>query len=191
MRKRAALLAHIHKTHRPSNLPAIGQQSASKATRDGVAERCPAPAGQQSIAVDRALLGHDDQRLRAVELSILTTAQPHKAQTLALLRTVPGSGARLRLGLLYALHESPRFPRGPDCLSSCRLVQGTQASAGQRDGTSGTQSGNAPLPWACSAAAGLFLRAPPAGHKSLTTVEQKPGSGQALTLWGQPLGRTV
>ena len=37
----------------------------------------------------------------------------------------------------------------------------------------------------------LFLRANPAGQKSLTTLEKKHGSGKALTLLGQKLGRTV
>jgi len=46
----------------------------------------------KSIAVDRALIGHSDQRLRDVKLSILTTAKPHDANTLDLLRTVPGIG---------------------------------------------------------------------------------------------------
>jgi len=37
----------------------------------------------------------------------------------------------------------------------------------------------------------LLLRAHPAGQKSLTTLEKKHGSGKALTLLGQQLGRTV
>jgi hypothetical protein len=39
MRQRAELLAHVHHTHSPYNLPASGKQIASKAHRDGVAER--------------------------------------------------------------------------------------------------------------------------------------------------------
>ena len=45
---------------------------------------------QKSIEVDLALIGHYDQLLRDVELSILKTAKQHNAQTLYLLRTVPG-----------------------------------------------------------------------------------------------------
>jgi hypothetical protein len=47
------------------------------------------------LAVDRALLGHDDRLRRDVELSILTTAKQPKAQTRYLLRPVPGIGALL------------------------------------------------------------------------------------------------
>jgi Transposase IS116/IS110/IS902 family len=169
----------------------MGQKIASKATRDGGAERFPAPAVQKSIAVDLALIGHDDQLLRDVELSILKTAKQHTAQTLALRRTVPGIGAILSLGRLYDIHAIARCPRVQDFLSSCRLVKCTQASAGKRSGTSGPQIGNAHLTWAFSEAAGLFLRAHPAGQTYLTTREKKHGAGNALPLLGHKLGRTI
>ena len=191
MRKRAEWLAHLQHTQRQYHRPERGQKSAATATRDGVAERFPAPAGQKSLAGDRALIGPDDQLLRAGELSILTTAKQQKAQTLSLRRTVPGIGELLRLVLLSAIPASPRCPRGQECLAYGRLVTGTKASAGKRDGTSGTKRGNAPRTGACSAAAVLFLRAHPAGPKARTTREKKPGSGTAWPLWGQQLGRTV
>ena len=191
MRKRAELLAHIHNTNSQYNLPEIGKKIAYKANRDGVAERFPDPAVQKSIEVDLALIGHYDQLLRDVELSILKTAKQHNAQTLYLLRTVPGIGEILSLVLLYEIHDITRFPRVQDFLSYCRLVKCTKESAGKRYGTSGTKIGNAHLKWAFSEAAVLFLRANPAGQKSLTTLEKKHGSGTALTLLGQKLGRTV
>ena len=191
MRKRAELLAHIQNTNSQYNLPEIGKKIAYKANRDGVAERFPDPAVQKSIEVDLALIGHDDQLLRDVELSILKTAKQHHAQTLSLLRTVPGIGEILSLVLLYDIHDITRFPRVQDFLSYCRLVKCTKESAGKRYGTSGTKIGNAHLKWAFSEAAVLFLRANPAGQKSLTKLEKKHGSGKALTLLGQKLGRTV
>ena len=63
-RKRAALLTHVQHTNSQDHRPAIGKKLASKATRDGVAERCPEPAVHQSIEVDLALLGYDDELLR-------------------------------------------------------------------------------------------------------------------------------
>ena len=191
MRKRAELLTHIQQTNSQYNLPEIGKKIAYKANRDGVAERFPDPAVQQSIEVDLALIGHYDQLLRDVELSILTTAKQHNAQTLYLLRTVPGIGEILSLVLLYEIHDITRFPRVQDFLSYCRLVKCTKESAGKRYGTSGTKIGNAHLKWAFSEAAVLFLRANPAGQKYLTKLEKKHGSGKALTLLGQKLGRTV
>ena len=184
MRKRAELLTHIQQTNSQDNLPAIGKKIAYKANRDGVAERFPDPAVQKSIEVDLALIGHYDQLLRDVELSILKTAKQPQAQTLYLLRTVPGIGAILSLVLLYEIHDITRFPRVQDFLSYRRLGKCTKESAGKRYGTSGTKIGNAHLKWAFSEAAVLFLRANPAGQKYLTKLEKKHGSGKALTLLG-------
>ena len=128
-------------TNSQDTLPAIGQKIAYKANRDGVAERFPDPAGHKSIAVDLALVGHDDQLRRDVELSIRTTAKQHDANTLYLRRTVPGIGAILSLVLRYAIHAIQRFPRVQDVVSYCRLVTCAKASAGKRDGTSGSKIG--------------------------------------------------
>jgi hypothetical protein len=190
-RTRAAWRAHLHHTTRQSPRPELGTQMADTATRDGVAARCPAPAGPQRRAVDRALLGHDDQRRRDVERSILTTATPPQAPTLSRRRTVPGRGESLRGELRAAIPASTRCPRGPAVLSSGRLVTGPKAAAGKRDGTSGTQRGTAHRPWACSEAAGRVRRAHPASHTSLTTREKQHGAGNALPLVGQHRGRTV
>jgi hypothetical protein len=191
MRKRAEWLTPIPQPKSQYNLPEIGKKIADKAHRAGVAERFPDPAVHKSIEVARALSGHDDPLLRDVELSILHTAKQHNAQTLSLLRTVPGIGEILSLVLLYEIHDITRFPRVQDFLSYCRLVKCTKESAGKRYGTAGTKIGNAHLKWAFSEAAVLFLRANPAGQKYLTKLEKKHGSGKALTLLSQKLGRAV
>lgn len=79
-RTRAELLAHLQNSNSPYHLPAMGKKMADKATRVGVAERCPEPAVQKSLAVDRALIGHDDARLRDGALAIGRTATHHTAQ---------------------------------------------------------------------------------------------------------------
>src|ERR671931_225019 len=191
MRKRAELLAHIQNTNSQYNLPVIGKKIASKANRDGVAERFPEPAVQKSIEVDLALIGHYDQLLRDVELSILKTAKQHNAQTLYLLRTVPGIGEILSLVLLYEIHDITRFPRVQDFLSYCRLVKCTKESAGKRYGTSGTKIGNSHLKWAFSEAAVLFLRNNPPGQKYLVRLEKKHDKGKALTILAHKLAQAV
>jgi transposase len=191
MRKRAELLTHVQQTNSQYNLPAIGKKIAYKANRDGVAERFSDPAVQKSIEVDLALIGHYDQLLRDVELSILTTAKQHDANTLYLLRTVPGIGEILSLVLLYEIHDIHRFPRVQEFVSYCRLVKCAQESAGKRYGTSGTKIGNAYLKWAFSEAAVLFLRANPAGQKYLARLEKKHGKGKALTVLAHKLARAV
>jgi transposase len=182
MRKRAELLAHIQNTDRQYNLPEIGKKLAYKANRHGVAERFLDPAVQKSIAVDLALIDHYDCLLRDMELSILKTAKQHDANTLYLRRTVPGIGEILSLVLLYEIHDIRRFSRVQEFVSYCRLVTCAKESAGKRDGTSGTKMGNADLKWAFSEAAGLFLRANPAGQQYLARLEKKHSKGKALTV---------
>ena len=62
--KRAELLAHVHNLNSQDDLPAIGKQIASKATRDGGAERCADPAVHKKLEVDPARLTSDDALLR-------------------------------------------------------------------------------------------------------------------------------
>jgi transposase len=191
MRQRAELLPPIQHTNSQYTLPAMGTQIASKANRDGVAARFPDPAGHQSIAVDRALLGHDAHLWRHMAWSILPTAKQHHPNTLSLLRTVPGIGAILRRVLRYAIHDIARCPRVQEFVAYCRLGTCAKASAGKRSGTSGTKRGHAYLQWACSEAAVVFLRDHPAGQQYRTRLEQKPGKGTAWTILAHTLARAV
>jgi transposase len=190
-RKRAELLAHIQNTNSQYNLPEIGKKLAYKANRDGVAERFPDPAVQQSLAVDLALLGYYEPLLRDLELHIVKAAKQHDAHTLYLLQTVPGIGNILSLVLLDEIHDIQRFPRVQDFVSYCRLVKWVRESAGKRSGTAGAKIGNRYRKWAFSEAAVLFLRDNPAGQQYLTRLEKKHGQGKALTLLAQKLGRAV
>jgi transposase len=191
MRQRAARLTPLQQTNRQSHVPEIGKQIADKTNRAGGAERFAAPAVHQSVEVARALLAYYDPLLQDLEVAMVQTAKPHDAHTLSLFQTVPGLGKSLRRVLLSELHDIARFPRGQDVVSSCRLVTCAKASAGQRSGTSGTQSGNASLQWAFSEAAVFFLRNTPPGQQSLARLENKPGKGQALTGLAHQLARAV
>ena len=111
MRKRAALLAHVHNTNAPDHLPDIGKKIAYKMNREGVANRFTDLAVQKNIEVDLALITYYAALLSDLELYILKTAKPHDAQTLYLLQTVPGLGKRLSLVLRYDIHDLDRFPR--------------------------------------------------------------------------------
>ena len=190
-RKRGELLAHVQNTNSQYNLPALGQKIAYKANRDGVAERFVDPAVQKSIEIDLALIGDYDELLRDLELAIGKAARHHDANTLYLLRTVPGIGKILSLVLLYEIHDIERFPRVQDFASYCRLVKCAKESAGKRSGTSGAKIGNAHLKWAFSEAAVLFLRDNPAGQKFLTRLEKKHSKGKALTILAPKVARAV
>ncbi len=165
MRQRAELLAHVQHTNSPDNLPEIGTKIAYQANREGVAHRFTDLAGQKHIEVDLALITSDDALLRDLELYLLKTAQPHDAQTLYLVQTVPGIGTILSLVRLDEIHDIDRFPRGQDFVSYGRLVKCAKESAGKRLGTSGKNIGNAHLQWAFSEAAALFLRHHEPGQK--------------------------
>ncbi len=156
-----------------------------------MAERFPDPAVQQSVEVDLAVLASYDQRLSAIELTILQTAKQHDAQTLYRLQSVPGIGKILSLVLLYEIHDITRFPRVQDFASYCRLVKCAKESAGKRYGTAGAKIGNAYLKWAFSEAAVLLLRNNPAGQKYLARLEKKHGKGKALTILAHKLARAV
>src|SRR5262249_13803936 len=78
----ADLLAHVHHTKSPYNLPAIGNKLAYKANRDGGAERFADPAVHKSLAVELALIPSDDALRRDVARTIVTTARPHDAPPL-------------------------------------------------------------------------------------------------------------
>jgi len=188
---RAELLAHVHNTNSQYNLPAIGKKIASKANREGVAERCADAAVHKSIEVDLALMTSYDALLRDVELTIVTTATHHDANTLHLLQTVPGIGKILSRVLLDAIHDVHRFPRVQDVVSSCRLVTWARESAGKRYGTSGAKIGNAHLTWAFSEAAVLCLRDHPAAQKYLARLEKKHDKGKAFTMLAHTLARAV
>ena len=190
-RQRAELLAHVQNTNSQYNLPEMGKKIAYQANREGVAERCADAAVQKTIEVDLTLLTYYDELLRALALSILTTAKQHDANTLYLLQTVPGIGKILSLVLLYEIHDMDHFPRVQDFASYCRLVKCAQASAGKRLGTSGKKIGNAHLKWAFSEAAVLFLRNNPQGQKYLARLEKKHDKGKALTILAHKLARAV
>ena len=143
------------------------QKSADTANRGGVAERFPAPAVHQSVAVDLALMDFSAPLLRDGALTSVQTAKQHAAQTLSLLPSVPGLGTIVRVVLRYEIHARTRCPRVQDVVAYGRVVKCAKASAGKRYGTAGTKLGNASLQWAFSAAAVLFLRNNPAGQKSL------------------------
>jgi hypothetical protein len=131
----------------------MGTQIASKAHRDGVAERGADPAVHTSLAVDRARIGSDEALRRDVARSLVPTATPPDANTRSLRHTVPGLGTSLRLVRRDDRHAIERFPRGQECASAWRLVTCARASAGTRSGTAGHTIGNAHRTWAVSDAA--------------------------------------
>src|SRR5215471_8208058 len=76
--KRAELLAHLHNTHSPYNLPEIGKRRAHKANREDVADHFPEPRVHKASAVEVALIDHYDKWLGEGELDMTRTAKPQE-----------------------------------------------------------------------------------------------------------------
>ena len=121
----------------------------------------------------------------------MKTAKQHDTNTLYLLQTVPGIGKILSLVLLYEIHRIDRFPSVQEFASYCRLVKCSKESGGKRLRTSGSKIGNAPLQWAFSEAATLFLRNNEAGQKYLARLEKKHDKGKALSILAHKLARAI
>ena len=190
-RKRAELLAPIHKTKSQSTLPEIGKRLANKANREDVAEHFPDPGVRKAIAVDVSLIEHYAQLLGEVELYLTRTAKAHDVQTFARLQFVPGLGQIFALVLFEEIPDIRRFPRVQDFVSSCRLAKCAKESNGKRLGTSGKKIGNAHLRWAFAEAAVLFSRQSQLGKEYFAKLAHPHGKAKALTVLAHQLGRAV
>jgi transposase len=191
MHKRAELYAHIQNTASQYNLREPLGRIATPQNRRGLLERFDHGCVQQNMAVDMALIDCYDPLLTALARSIEKTAHRHDPVSLARLRTIPGVGNILALGMLYASEDIARFPRVQECVSSCRLVKSARESHGKRSGTSGKKIGNAHLQGAFSEAAVLFLKHNEPAKKYLTQLANRHGKGKALSILAHKLGRAV
>ena len=191
VRKRGQLLAHIQNTHHQYNLPEPTRKLIHRANRAGVAETFPDPSVRKSLEADLALADVYDRLIRDLELHVVRTVKEHDPDNFYRLRSLPGVGKILALTILYEIHDIHRFPSVQDFASYARLVTCAQASAGKRVGTGGRKIDNAPLKWAFSEAAVLFLRQNPPGQKRYQRLQRKPGQGKALSILAHKLGRAI
>ena len=190
-RKRAELLSHIQNTNSQYNMEPFEANISYKKNRTGVAEQFTDPDVRMSMEADFELIALLDELKNRLELHITRNAKDHDPQTLYRLRTVPGIGSIISLGILYEIGDINRFGRVQDFASYARLVKCARESAGKRYGTGGGKIGNAHLKWAFSEAAVLFLRGNPEGMKFKKRLEKKHGKGKALSILAHKLGRAV
>jgi len=191
VRKRSELNVHVQNTNSQYNLPEIGKKISRKKNREGVAERFTDTSVQKSVELDLKTMDYLDGLLKELELFIVRTAKTHDANTLYLLRTVPGIGKLLSLVILYEVHDIERFPRVQDFVSYSRLVKCSRESAGKRYGTSGAKIGNVHLKWAFSEVAVLFIRESNKRQAYYSKLVKKHGKGKALSVLACRLGRAV
>ena len=191
MRKRSELNVHVQNTNSQYNLPEIGKKISIKKNREGVAERFSDMSVQKNVELDLKTMDYLDGLLKELELFIVRTAKDHDANTIYLLRTIPGIGKILSLVILYEIHDIERFSRVQDFVSYSRLVKCSRESAGKRYGTSGAKIGNAHLKWAFSEAAVLFIRKSNKRQAYYSKLVKKHGKGKALSILACRLGRAV
>ena len=98
---------------------------------------------------------------------------------------------KMRVTILYEIHDITRFNRVQEFASYARLVTCAHESAGQTYGTGGAKMGHVHVTWAFSDAAVLFLRHTPGGKKLLAEIERKQGKGKALSILAHKIGRAV
>jgi transposase len=146
---------------------------------------------QENIDVDLAFVDAYDRLSRDLEHRIMTAAQQHDPETLRGLQSVPGIGPIFSLVLRYEIHDIHRFPRVQDFASYGRVVKRAHESAGKYDGTSGHNIGHVHLTWACSQAAVLFPADHPPGQQYSRRLENKDGSGKALTVLAHTVSRAA
>jgi hypothetical protein len=191
MRQRAARLTHLPHTNSQDHLPTLGQTSADKTTRPGVAERVPAPAVQKRSEVALAWSAHDDDLLSDLARSSVQMAKPPDATVVSRLRAIPGGGKMLALVLRDDLHALQRCPRVQAFVAYGRRVPWATEAAGTRDGRPGATIGPASLTWAFSEAAVRCRRHHPARQTALARWERTHGQGTALPVFAHQLARAV
>jgi hypothetical protein len=188
---RAARYAHLQHPASQENLSGPGGRIATPQNRRGLLGRVAHRGVQQHMAEDVARVAVDDPLLAAVARALEQTAHGRDPASLALVRPMPGGGHIPALVRLSESAQIARFPRAQAFVSSGRVGRRAQASPGTRDGPRGKTSGNAPLTWAFSGAAVLWLKPHEPAPASLAPRTTRPGKGQALSLRAHQRGRAV
>jgi len=191
VRHRGQLLAHIQMTHHQYNLPSPGKRISYRSNRVGLGDGFEDLSVRESIAADVSLANHYELLINELELSVLRQARGHDANSLQILRSIPGIGKVLALTILYEIHDIHRFERVQQFASYSRLVKCQHTSAGKVVGSSGAKIGNAYLKWAFSEAAVLFLAKCPQGKELLGHIERKRGKAKALSILAHRIGRAA
>jgi transposase len=132
-----------------------------------------------------------DRLLDQLEHDIISFAKEHDLRSYALLQTIPGVGRILALVILYEIESIDRFPTVQDFVSYGRLIKSIKESNGKKYGSNGKKIGNAPLKWAFSEAAVLFLKGNDQGKRYLERLARKHGKAKALSILAHKLGRAV
>lgn len=129
--------------------------------------------------------------IRPLEWQIEKTACHHDANSLYLLRTIPGVGQILALVILYEVHDIKRFASVQRFSSYCRLIRPEKQSDGKWAGKSNKKIGNAHLKWAIRTAAMISLRESDEAKQYVDRLSRKYNKGKALGIYKHKLGQAI
>lgn len=191
MRQRAELMAHIHNTLSQYNLPPVTKNLRYRKNREALRQTFSDPGVQRSIDLDIDRINFYDHQLSKLEAYLHQQGKQVDAQSLLILKSIPGVGMILSLVILYEIQTIERFPTVQDFASYARLVKCQRESAGKLYGTGGAKIGNAYLKWAFSEAAVTFLRGNPEAQRWLEKKANQHNKARALTILAHKLGRAV
>jgi transposase len=191
VRQSGLLLGHIQNTNTQYNLPAFKKNISRKFNHDGVAERFDDPSVRAAVEADLSMIEAFNRLIRPLEWQIEKTACHHDANSLYLLRTIPGVGQILALVILYEVHDIKRFASVQRFSSYCRLIRPEKQSDGKWAGKSNKKIGNAHLKWAIRTAAMISLRESDEARQYVDRLSRKYNKGKALGIYTHKLGRAI
>ena len=191
VRRRSATITHVQMVNHQQNLPAFSKSISYKANRVNMAERFPEGSLRTMMQLDADLIDFYDQQVQKLDLYLERSAKIDDPDTFYRLQSIPGVGRILAMTMLYEVHDICRFPTVGQFLSYCRLVKGTNSSAGKNYKPTGSKIGNPHLKWAFSEAITLLKRECPAAKTFAERIEKKHNKARANTLLAIKLGRAV
>jgi transposase len=191
VRRRSATITHVQMVKHQQNLPAFEKSIAYKANRIGIADKLAEGSLRTMVELDIDLINFYDEKIKRLDLYLEQHAKLDDPDTFFRLQSIPGVGRILAMTMLYEIHDILRFPAVGNFLSYCRLVKGTNSSAGKTYKPTGAKIGNPHLKWAFSEAITLLKRECPQAKAFADRIEKKHNKARANTLLAIKLGRAV
>ena len=161
VRRRSATITHVQIVNHQQNLPAFEKSISYRTNRVGLADRFTEGSLRTMIDLDGQLIDFYDEQIKRLDLYLEQHAKLDDPDTFYRLMSIPGVGRILAMTMLYEIHDIRRFESVGHFLSYCRLVKGTNSSAGKQYKPTGGKIGNRHLKWAFSEAISLLKRQSP------------------------------
>ena len=188
VRRRSATITHVQIVNHQQNLPAFEKSISYRTNRVGLADRFTEGSLRTMIQLDGDLIDFYDEQIKRLDLYLEQHAKLDDPDTFYRLMSIPGVGRILAMTMLYEIHDIRRFESVGHFLSYCRLVQGTNSSAGKQYKPTGGKIGNRHLKWAFSEAISLLKRQSSEAKAFLSTPRKATQQGTRQHTIGDQTG---